>query len=112
QISGLEQQISAEVQKVLSSLDTEVEAARIRERELNGELDRLKARSAENSEREVELRALEREAAAQRDLLETYLTRHREASARRDRDYLPADARIVTEALVPSQPYFPKPLPI
>src|SRR4029453_3821060 len=64
------------------------------------------------SEEEVELRALEREANAQRELLESYLARYREASSRKDGNYLPADARIFSRAIVPSEPYFPKPVPI
>ena len=58
------------------------------------------------------MRALEREANAQRELLESYMTRYREASSRRDGNYLPVDARIFSPATVPSEPYFPKPLPI
>src|SRR5690606_6611261 len=49
---------------------------------------------------------------AQRQLLETYLTRYREASARQDRNYLPVDARVFSRAVAPAEPYFPKVLPI
>ena len=45
----------------------------------------------------VRVRALEREASAQRDLLDTYLRRYREAVARQRGDFLPADARIVSQ---------------
>jgi Mrp family chromosome partitioning ATPase len=58
------------------------------------------------------LRALEREATAQRQLLESYLTRYREASSRTDRGYLPADARIFSRADRPIEPYFPKKIPM
>ena len=80
--------------------------------QLIADLNTLKAESARAGEEEVELRALEREAAAQRELLESYLTRYREASSRKDRNYLPADARIFSRAVVPSEPYFPKIVPI
>ncbi len=59
---------------------------------------------------EEELRALEREAEAQRQLLESYLTRYREASSRNDGNDLPADARILSRASLPSESHFPKPL--
>ena len=42
----------------------------------------------------------------------SYLTRYREASSRKDGNYLPADARIFSRAVVPSEPYFPKIVPI
>ena len=58
------------------------------------------------------MRALEREAAAQRDLLESYLARYREATSRRDGNYLPVDARVFSRAVVPLEPYFPKIVPI
>ncbi|MEQ9572296.1 MAG: GumC family protein, partial [Nitratireductor sp.] len=112
QLADLDRQLRAEAQKIQASLETEAESARLRERELVAELNKLKAESARVGEQEVELRALEREAAAQRDLLESYLARFREAISRKDRNYLPADARIFSRATVPGEPYFPKILPI
>lgn len=112
QLADMEGQISNEVRNVLNSLQTEAETARVRETQLVADLNRLKAESARAGDEEVELRALEREAAAQRELLESYLTRYREASSRGDRNYLPADARIFSRAVVPSEAYFPKMLPI
>lgn len=112
QLADLDGQIAAEARKLLRSLRTEADTARIRERELIADLNKLKAESARAGEEQVELRALEREAAAQRELLESYLTRYREAASRRDRNYLPADARVFQEATVPAEAYFPKFLPI
>lgn len=112
QLADLDRQIRSEAEKVLDGMDTEAEAARLREKELVSALNQLKAESARVGEQEVELRALEREAAAQRELLESYLSRYREALSRKDRSYLPADARIFSRAIVPGEPYFPKILPI
>src|SRR5690606_3700429 len=112
QLEDLAVQIRAEAQKVLDGLDTEAQTARFRERELVADLNKLKAESARAGEEQVELRALEREATAQRQLLESYLTRYREASSRREHNYLPADARVFSRALVPAEPYFPKVLPM
>ncbi|WP_157014732.1 GumC family protein [Mesorhizobium xinjiangense] len=112
QLADLDRQISAEAEKVLKGLETEARAAALRETELVAELDRLKVESNRVAQEEVGLRALEREAAAQRQLLETYLARYREAVSRQDRSYLPVDARIFSRATVPAEPYFPKPVPI
>jgi uncharacterized protein involved in exopolysaccharide biosynthesis/Mrp family chromosome partitioning ATPase len=112
QLAETDQQLRDEVQKVLASLETEVSTAQAREQQLIADLNTLKAESARAGEDEVELRALEREATAQRALLESYLTRYREAASRADRNYLPADARIFSRATPPFKAYFPKPLPI
>ncbi|MBP2560891.1 exopolysaccharide transport family protein [Neorhizobium galegae] len=112
QLSGIRQQIESETKKILASLDNEAEMSRIRERQLMGQLNGLKADSAKAGEEEVGLRALEREAAAQRQLLETYLARYREASSRLEGNSSPADARVVSKAVEPSEPYFPKIIPI
>lgn len=112
QLADLDEQVRAEAQNILKALNNEAGTARLREQQLAADLNRLKAESARAGEEEVELRALEREATAQRQLLESYLTRYREASSRKDRNYLPADARIFSRAVVPSEPYFPKVFPI
>ncbi len=112
QLSDLDVQIRNEATKVLAGLEAEATRAERREEELQAELNRLKVTSARAEEEQVELRALEREAAAQRELLESYLTRYREAASRSDRNYLPADVRIFSRAITPSEPYFPKIVPI
>ena len=112
QLADLDRQIRQEGNTILKSLDNEVNTARSLEQEQTRELNRLKAQAAEAGSKEVELRALEREAAAQRDLLQTYLARFREASSRADRVDQPADARIFSEATVAGAPYFPKVLPM
>ncbi|WP_394891349.1 GumC family protein [Mesorhizobium sp. AaZ16] len=112
QLADLDRQIRTEAENILKGLSAEATTAQARERQLVADLNTLKAESSRAGEEEVELRALEREAAAQRELLESYLARYREASSRRDGNYLPADARVFSRAIMPSEPYFPKTLPI
>ena len=112
QLAGIKLQIGVETQKILSSLDNEAEVSRIRERQLMAQLNGLKADSSRAGQEEVGLRALEREAVAQRQLLETYLARYREATSRLEGNSSPADARIVSSAVEPSEPFFPKVIPI
>jgi Mrp family chromosome partitioning ATPase len=108
QLADLDRQVASEAQNILRSLSNTAKAAQLRDDQLVAALNRLKAESSRVGEKEVELRALEREAAAQRDLLESYLARYREATSRRDGNYLPVDARIFSRAVVPLAPYFPK----
>ncbi len=112
QLADVDRQVRAETSKVLQALESEATAAERREQELVAELNRTKAASAQAGSQEVQLRALEREAAAERALLESYLTRYREASSRSDRNYLPVDARIFSRATPPLDSHFPKPIPI
>lgn len=112
QLADLDRQIRGEAEKVLQGLGVEARTAQAREEQLVADLNKAKAASARAGEQEVELNALEREANAQRQLLESYLTRYREASSRQDRNYLPVDARIFSRAITPAEPYFPKILPI
>ena len=112
QLADLSTRIRQEARTVLQSLENESRAAQRSEERLQQDLDALKSTSAAAGTEEVELRALEREATAQRELLESYLTRFREASARGDRNYLPVDARIFARATPPVDSYYPKYGPI
>ena len=111
QLADLDGQIRSEAAKVLQSLETEAKTAGLREKELAANLNGLKAESSRVGDEEVGLRALEREANAQRDLLESYLTRYREAASRKESKYQVPDARIFAAASKPSEPYFPKFIP-
>ncbi|EDQ33979.1 Uncharacterized protein involved in exopolysaccharide biosynthesis [Hoeflea phototrophica DFL-43] len=108
QLQDVDRQILSETRKVLDSLESNARVGRIREDELVSQLNALKASSAREGEESVELRSLEREAAAQRDLLETYLGRYREAASRSEPKALPADARVISRAVPASESYFPK----
>lgn len=112
QLEGIRGQISSETRKILTSLENEAKVGELREQQLTQQLNALKAQSARAGEEEVGLRALEREATAQRQLLETYLARYREATSRTVENATPADARVISSAVVPTGASFPKVLPI
>lgn len=112
QLSDIRGQIRQETQKILASIENEAKVADLRASELERQKDAVQANSARAGEDEVGLNALEREANAQRQLLETYLVRYREAASRADSNSSPADARIVSKAIEPVDPYFPKVVPI
>ena len=70
QIADLDQQIRAEGDRLVRSLENEAKIAGARLETLSASLDQLKRQTASTSEQDVQLRALEREAKAQRDLFE------------------------------------------
>lgn len=112
ELADLKRQIRAEAEKIAIGLENEARVAGARENAIRQSLNALKQEAETANVHEVELRALEREARAQRDLLESFLARYREASARNDRQSLAATARIVSRAMVSNEPSFPKKGPI
>lgn len=111
QSENFQRQIRTAAANILKSLDNNVDLFAQQESVLLKQVDRLKAEASRVGEAEVELRALEREATAQRALLETYLTQYREAASRQNREYFPVDARIISRAVMPASSYFPKVIP-
>jgi len=112
QIADLDNQIRDEAAKIARSLENDASVASVRVNQLTAQLDQLKKQASSTNGQDVQLRALEREAKAQRDLLESYLARYREASTRQNMDVAPADGRIISRAIVSNTPAYPKKLPI
>jgi uncharacterized protein involved in exopolysaccharide biosynthesis len=112
QIADLERQIRIEAERLVRASENDAQIAAARVAQLGGAVNQLKRLAASNSGQDVELRALEREAKAQRDLLESYLAKYREASARETLGDAPADARVISRAIVSNTPYYPKKAPI
>ena len=82
QLADLERQIRDEASKISRSLDNDARIAGGRLDSLSANLDQLKKQASSANGQDVQLRALEREAKAQRDLLESYLAKYREATTR------------------------------
>ena len=112
QLVDLDGQIRNEAQKLMKGLMTQAQTAQARENQLVADVNTLKAASARAGEQQVELDALQRDATAKRQQLESYQANYLSAASRKDRNYLPVDARVVSLAQVPSEPYFPKVMPI
>src|ERR1700744_1217784 len=112
QLADLDGQIRDEASKISRSLDSDARIASGRVGGLSASLEQLKKQATSSNGQDVQLRALEREAKAQRDLLESYLAKYREANTRENIDAAPADARIISRASVSNTPAYPKKLPI
>ncbi|EJW09532.1 lipopolysaccharide biosynthesis [Rhodovulum sp. PH10] len=112
QIADLDTQIRAEAEKLVRTLENDARIANARVAALEANFDTLKRQAASTNEDDVRLRALERDAKSKRDLLENYLAKYREATARENIGQTPADARIISRGIVSNTPFFPKKLPI
>jgi uncharacterized protein involved in exopolysaccharide biosynthesis len=112
QLLDLDRQIREEASKVSRSLENDARIAGGRVDGLSASLEQLKRQASSTNGQDVQLRALEREAKAQRDLLESYLAKYREATTRENIDAAPADGRIISRAIVSNTPAYPKKMPI
>jgi succinoglycan biosynthesis transport protein ExoP len=112
QLADLDRQLREEASKLSRSLDNDARIAGGRLEGLTASLDQLKKQATSTNGQDVQLRALEREAKAQRDLLESYLAKYREANTRENIDAAPSDGRIISRGTVSNTPAYPKKLPI
>ncbi|HET7847683.1 MAG TPA: exopolysaccharide transport family protein [Pseudolabrys sp.] len=108
QIAELDREIRAEGERLVRQLDYDAKVAGTRLETLTASLDQVKKLASRTNEQDLELRALEREAKTDRDLLESYLAKYREAAARDNINAAPPEARIISRASPAIKPDFPK----
>jgi polysaccharide biosynthesis transport protein len=111
QIADLDSQIRTEAANVARSFENDAKLAGARLDSQTAILDQLKNQAASTNGEDVQLRALERDAKSQRDLLESYLAKYREATSRDTINSTPAEARVISRATVSNVPAYPKKLP-
>ncbi|AMJ59560.1 GumC family protein [Bosea sp. PAMC 26642] len=111
QLTDLEGQLRAAAERTVRMLENEAKIASQRIESFTAALDGQKKNVSTANDSEVQLRALEREARTLRDQLEQYMLRYREAVARDTQNATPADARVISRAVEPSEPSFPKKVP-
>lgn len=110
QIGEIDRQMRSEADRLARQFDNDAKVAGDRLVSLTASLDQVKRLASQTNEQDVQLRALEREAKTQRDLLESYLAKYREASARDSINAAPPEARIISRATPASKPAYPKKL--
>ena len=103
QIQG---RIAQEVAKIIGSLQGDADAARSKEVELQAQVDALEKRAGGQSQQEVEVKQLEREAQSSRAVYEDFLKRSKEV--REQQDIQQPDARVLSAATIPTVPVFPR----
>jgi len=101
-----QRKLQEEVQKVLQALQGDLVVAQSREANLRRAMEEMTTRMAANEVAEVRAREFEREAQAVRALYESLLVRRQQVSAQEGIQQ--ADARVVSEAVPPLRPAFPR----
>ena len=112
QLADLDRQLREEAGKVSRSLEADARIAGGNVEGLVSNLDQLKKQATSSNGQDVQLRALERDAKSQRDQLESFLAKYRDATARENIEATPTDGRIISRATVSNTPAYPKKLPI
>jgi Mrp family chromosome partitioning ATPase len=100
-----------EGERLARQLENDAKVAGDRLETLTASLDTVKKLASQSNEQDVQLRALERDAKTERDLLESYLAKYREATARDNINAAPPEARIISRASPAIKPDYPKKLP-
>lgn len=111
QIANLSGQIRSEAERLALAFENDASQATDRLQSLSAMLDQLKKQTASTYEQDVKLRALERDAKSLRDLLESLLSKYREASARDNIGASSPEARIISRGIVSNTPSWPKKVP-
>ncbi len=105
EIIEIRDRIKSEVQRIVKGLEQESEFAYTRVNSIQNSLSAAQGASSQQSKESIQLRSLEREAAANRALFETFLTRFKETSSTEGMET--SDARVLSFATVPDSPSYP-----
>ncbi len=105
ELSDLKNTIKTELKKIAAGLKNDAEVASTRENSIRRSLKELEERTGGNRQDEVALHSLEREAAANKNLFETFLARFKKSTTTQGMEE--PDARIISPAEIPLQPSFP-----
>lgn len=105
ELDQIQQRIALEVEKIESQLRSELQFARAREQGLQASLNEAEQATGEQNREAIQLRALEREAAASRALFETFLEQFKTASTTEGLNE--PGARVLSKAEVPGSAFYP-----
>lgn len=111
QLADYDRQIRSEARKILQGLESDAKVANQQALALEARLEELKVAAARSNADQARLSELEREANAKATQLDQLLLSYQEADSRLRAQVLPADARIISRASVPLEPYSPKIIP-
>ena len=106
QQKDIQSQIRAEADRIIESLRNDVSVAGTRVSALQKNLKDIKGETGSDNEALIQLRELERKATANRQVYEAFLKRFKETSEQEDLQT--PDTRIISEAVVPGKPSYPR----
>ena len=99
--ADIQAQIRLEIDRIVSSLESEVGIARQKVRTIENGLGRLRSQLSTNNRSLVRLRELEREAEASRTLYQNFLEQFKQINDQEE--IAEADARVISKAVIPTE---------
>lgn len=112
QLAAVDADLRASVDKAARALENEARIAGSRVENLTAAVEQQRKSIGNTSGDEVRLRELEREVKVYKDQLDSSTTKYQEAMARQESQSTPGDARVISRAIAPQLPSFPKKVPI
>jgi succinoglycan biosynthesis transport protein ExoP len=108
ELADLQKRIERELNKIVAGMENQVRVARLQEAAVEESIEKLREEVEAANAKRVELRALEREATANRMLLENFLATAKQTSLQSDPASRRAHARVISAASVPEFPAAPR----
>ncbi len=105
QLADVNAQIKVEAKRILTTATNDYQIALSRERSIEKSLNLLKGEKTGNNQANIRLRELEREAEADRQLFNAFLTRFKEVS--QQQSLQTAESRVIEQASAPTNPSAP-----
>lgn len=105
EIEDIKRKLQRELNKYVEAARSELTVAKAHEASLKRSLSSMTNQVGDLNQAEIQLRALEREADANKSLYESFLTRSKETRAQEEIQQ--ADARVISYAQVPGSPSYP-----
>ncbi len=112
QLADMESELRSAADRAARQLDNDALVAKARVENLQVALEQQKKTVGGASVDEVRQRELDREVKQLRDQLESSMTKYQDAMARQEAESTPGDARLISRAVAPQLPSFPKKVPI
>ncbi len=112
QLADMESELRSAADRAARQLDNDALVAKARVDNLQVALEQQKRTVGGTSTDEVKQRELDREVKQYRDQLEAAMAKYQDALARQESESTPGDARIISRAVAPQLPSFPKKAPI
>jgi len=112
QLAAVDADLRTAVDRAARALENEARIAGSRVDNLTAAVEQQRKSIGNASGDEVRLRELEREVKVYKDQLDSSTTKYQEAMARQESKSTPGDARVISRAIAPQLPSFPKKMPI
>ena len=112
QLTDIDSQLRMAALTVARGLENDARVAEARYENIRATLDQQKQAVGDSGGNQVRLRALDRNAKLISDQLEASMTKYQEAIARETASSTPGDARVISRAMAPQTPSFPKKIPL